>query len=62
MGDPRDRRVPARARGITVTTEVRNNCHLVAPFGLGFHPDITVGTDTIDRRDFVRQRSGGYLR
>ena len=34
--------------GLTVTTEVRNNSRVAAPFGLGFHPYITVGTDTID--------------
>jgi aldose 1-epimerase len=34
--------------GLTVTTEARNICNSPAPFGLGFHPYITVGTDTVD--------------
>jgi aldose 1-epimerase len=34
--------------GLTVTTEVRNCSGSAAPFGLGFHPYITVGTETID--------------
>ena len=34
--------------GLTVTTEVADNSGVAAPFGLGFHPYITVGTDTID--------------
>lgn len=34
--------------GLAVTTEVTNLDDGPAPFGLGFHPYVTVGTDTVD--------------
>jgi aldose 1-epimerase len=34
--------------GLTVTTEATNLAEETAPFGLGFHPYVTVGTPTID--------------
>ena len=34
--------------GLVVTTEARNTGENTAPFGLGFHPYLTVGTPTID--------------
>jgi aldose 1-epimerase len=34
--------------GLTVTTEARNTCNRTAPFGLGFHPYLTVGTEFVD--------------
>ncbi len=35
-------------RGLTVTTRATNLSGSAAPFGLGFHPYLTVGTDVID--------------
>jgi aldose 1-epimerase len=34
--------------GLSVTTEATNASDSVAPFGIGFHPYFTVGTDVID--------------
>jgi aldose 1-epimerase len=34
--------------GLAVTTEATNTSGSVAPFGLGFHPYLTVGTTTVD--------------
>jgi aldose 1-epimerase len=34
--------------GLSVTTEARNSGGQPAPFGLGFHPYLTVGTATVD--------------
>ncbi len=34
--------------GLTVTTEARNRSDTPAPFGLGFHPYLTLGTPTVD--------------
>jgi aldose 1-epimerase len=34
--------------GLTITTEATNRSDMVAPFGLGFHPYFTLGTDGID--------------
>jgi aldose 1-epimerase len=34
--------------GLTVTTAVVNHDSVAAPFGLGFHPYLTVGTPTVD--------------
>jgi aldose 1-epimerase len=34
--------------GLTVTTEATNLGEKTAPFGLGFHPYVTVGTPTVD--------------
>jgi len=35
-------------RGLTVTATATNDSDTVAPFGIGFHPYLTVGTPTID--------------
>jgi aldose 1-epimerase len=34
--------------GLTITTEARKFCEIEAPFGIGFHPYVTVGTPTVD--------------
>jgi len=34
--------------GLTVETEATNHATTTAPFGIGFHPYVTVGTDRID--------------
>jgi aldose 1-epimerase len=34
--------------GLSVTTEARNTGADIAPFGLGFHPYLSVGTSTVD--------------
>ncbi len=34
--------------GLSVTTTASNPGHLTLPFGLGFHPYLTVGTDRVD--------------
>jgi len=36
------------ADGLTVTASARNGSDVPAPFGIGFHPYLTVGTDVID--------------
>ena len=35
-------------QGMTVTTEATNHSEIPAPFGVGFHPYLTVGTPTVD--------------
>lgn len=35
-------------RGLTVTTTAENPGDLTLPFGLGFHPYLTVGTESVD--------------
>ncbi len=46
-------------QGLTVTTEATNHSDTAAPFGLGFHPYLTVGTATVDSAQLLihaRQR------
>jgi aldose 1-epimerase len=39
--------------GLTVSTEATNTSAVPAPFGVGFHPYLTVGTTTIDPTRFL---------
>ena len=36
------------ATGLTVSTEAANHTDVAAPFGIGFHPYLTVGTPVVD--------------
>ncbi|HUY64625.1 MAG TPA: aldose 1-epimerase family protein [Acidimicrobiales bacterium] len=47
--------------GLSVTTEATNLDHVPAPFGIGFHPYLTVGTPAIDTTR-LRLGSGHVLR
>lgn len=47
--------------GLTITTDARNLDDAPAPFGLGFHPYLTVGTPSVDSAR-LRIPAGHYLR